>query len=130
MEGTIARISCLSIGHQNLKESSTFDSYVEGVVCGGKVALRLDDLSFRRSSTEADLQTCSYSGLLRCGGARYNLTLIQKIRKIQLSLLKTCGTRVRQIIGYVIQVQLLGRHPTGGCIKGTKHIKFLSKLTG
>jgi len=126
MKRAVTGVTDLSVGQKYLEKALALNGKIKRVTGGGEIALGLDDFCFRCAGTETYLQTRRYRGLLCGGGARHNFVLIQKVGEIHLALLKAGGTGVGEIVGDVVQIELLSGHSAGGSVEGTKHIRILS----
>src|SRR5579863_7557130 len=121
MKHSCPRVPGLAARHLHLKKTCSLDGQVKWITGGVEVALGLYNL--RRSSARAqpDLQPRGDGGVLRCRRSRHDQVLVNQILKLQSPAAKARGARVRQVVGNVVEVELLGCHAGGRSVKSAQH---------
>src|SRR5437763_1739090 len=74
------------------------------------VALLLNDFGSGGAGAKADLEACRERGLLSGGGTGRDETLVDQILELQTAAAETGSAGIGEIVGNVIEIQLLGFH--------------------
>ena len=109
----------------DLKEAVALNHDVERVIGRREVALGEDDLVGGGARAEAKLQARRHGGLLAGGGAGLHHVLVEQVLKLRAPHLVAGGIGVGEVVGDVIDVELLGRHAAGGAVECSNHEKLL-----
>ena len=80
-----------------------------------------DDLVGNRLGTEAQLQTSRNVGLRAGSGSGLDHRLIEQVLELRAPGFEANSVRVREVIGDVVHIHLLGSHAAGGAEQGSDH---------
>src|SRR5579859_5849249 len=122
MKCSRARVGNFAGGQLNLKKTLTLNRQIERIARLIEIALLLDDFRSSSPRTESDLQTGGINCLLRRRRAWRDKTLVQQILKLKPPAPEARSTRVREVVGDVVKVQLLRFHSACRGVHCTVHI--------
>jgi hypothetical protein len=101
---------------QHLEEAVALDHHIERVAGLRKGSFGEDNLVRRGVRTQTELQPGGNQGLLPGGRAGRQHALIHQVLELRAAHFVADGVGVGQVIGDIVQVQLLGLHAAGGAI--------------
>ena len=121
LERAGTRVADLPVRQKNLKKAAALNRKIQRIAGAAQVALDLHNFGVAGPRAEADLQTGSNGGLLRGRRTRHDFILINKVGELHAPRLKSGCAGVSQVVGDVVQVELLRGHTRCRGVECMKH---------